>query len=354
MFKSRTALGCLILVTSLAVLVSFGYAAEKKPEATHMKFSSFVGPSHQTWKPNIEFARQLTEASGGKVIVDYYGAEALGKSFEHWDIVKEGLADIGVFCCVYTPSRFPLSLAVELPFFASSGRTGSKIITELLKKGLINHEFEEVNYIIPMQTSPAQIFSNKKIEKLEDFKGLRVTGFGKIWADTWEALGAKSVQIGYPDIYLALQRGTLDAAVTSWGASVGWKWQEVAKYAIDISIMSGWHCGNIMNKNAWNSLPPDVQKAWLPIFGAKSQEFSGGYDDHDKIGYQTWKNAPGREIIKFSDTERKKLGKKVIPVWEAWINREGEPAKKIYKAYVEVMKKLGEPVHVKIPGLYQE
>ena len=54
-----------------------------------------------------------------------------------------------------------------------------------------------------------------------------------------------------------------------------------------------------------------------------------------------------------------KIAKKVEVGWTNWIDKnekkgKGEGAKELYRTYVETMKNLGEPVYIKLPGLYQE
>ncbi len=351
MLTKRTCLASALV----AAVVSSGASAQGK-EPIHMKFSSFTTPAHFMTAHMKEYARELSEASGGSVVVDYYGAEALGKAAEHWDITKEGLADIGLFCAIYTPSRFPLSMFIELPFFSTSAQSSNKVVQALLAKKLINDEYKEVKLLSFYTTAPSQIFSNKKLVKLEDFKGMRLTGIGPVWTRTWSLLGGQAVAMGWPDIYLALDRGTIDAGTTSWAASKGWKWQEVAKHPVDISVMGGFFCGKLMNNQSWSKLAPDVQARWTSISEKYSMRFSKAYDDGDEEAKQAWK-AAGREISVFPPAEKQRLAEKLLPIWQEWLSRNeaaGKPAREIYRTYVAAMKAQGKPVVMKIPGLYQD
>ena len=184
----------LSLSLAAAAAVSLSAAAQQGKEPIRMKMSSFTTPAHFLTAHLKDYARELTEASGGSAIVDYYGAESLGKAAEQWDITREGLADIGFFCATYTPARFPLSSFVELPFFSASAQSSNKVVQALLAKNLINDEYREVRLLAISMAAPAQVFSNKKLEKLEDFKGMRLTGMGPVWTRTWSLLGGQSVQ----------------------------------------------------------------------------------------------------------------------------------------------------------------
>ena len=42
------------------------------------------------------------------------------------------------------------------------------------------------------------------------------------------------------DVYLSLERGTLDAAANNWASVMGYRWVEVAKYPIEMNFMGGY------------------------------------------------------------------------------------------------------------------
>lgn len=321
-----------------------------------MKLASFVPPAHFL-TPHLEaFTKELADASGGTVAIDYYGAEALGKSTEAIDITVEGLADMALFCTIYTPALFPLSSFIELPFFSTSAQTSSKVADALIEKGLIADEYTDFKLLVTSMTAPAQIFARKKLERLEDFKGLRLTGIGPIWTRTWSLLDGQAVSMGWPDIYLALERGTIDAATTNWAASISWNWPEVAAHPIDISIMGGFFCGIVMNNASWDGLSPDVQERWTEIAGRYSKRFSKSYDDGDSGAKEKWEKA-GRTIHVFAQDEKQRLAEALLPIWQDWFDEneaKGRPAREMYLTYVETMKELGEPVIMKLPGVFEE
>ena len=330
--------------------------AQEARQARTMKLASFVPPVHFL-TPHLEaFAQELGEASEGAITIDYYGAEALGKSTEAVDITVEGLADMALFCSIYTPSRFPLSSFVELPFFSNSAAISSKVVRALMDEGLINDEYVDFKLLATSTTAPAQIFARRKLERLEDFAGARLTGIGPVWTRTWSLLGGQAVSMGWPDIYLAMERGTIDAATTNWAASTGWKWQEVAEYPVDISIMGGFFCGIVMNNDSWRGLSADIQERWTEIADRYSTRFSRAYDEGDGAAKQKWQEA-GRSIHVFLPEEKQRLAEALLPIWQDWFDENeaaGRPAREIYRTYVATMEALGEPVVMKLPGVLDE
>ena len=334
------------------MLVSPLQAADK---VINLKFSSFLGPGHPASKVLKEFTEELSAVSDGKVAIKYYGSSALGKANEQYDMVTEGMADIALTCCGLQSSLFPLSLGVQLPFFSDSAKTGAKVLMGLKERGFFDNEFEDVVYPFPTTTTPGQVFSNKKITTIEDFKGLRIWGGDEVFRDICDVVGATPVIVSTPEVYLLLQRGTLDAASNSWTSAVaGYKWHEVTKYALNISLMSGWHCNISMNKKAWNKIPKDIQTKWKELFPKYTAKIAAVFDGVDSAMQGKLSKVPGYEITEFSEADRKKLAEMLIPVWQKWVDKNGKQGEEFYTAYVEIMKEIGEPVMVKLPGLYKD
>ena len=95
-----------------ALLVCFGSltgakAADEK-KSIHLKFSTWHPPVSRevktVWIPMLE---ELKKRSNGRITYTLYAGGALGKGPEHFDIVKNGLSDMGYFTATWTPGRFP-------------------------------------------------------------------------------------------------------------------------------------------------------------------------------------------------------------------------------------------------------
>lgn len=330
------------------------FAVQVQAQPVQMKASVYTPPAHYLTQFWIGLVKEMNEAAKGKATVELFHSEALGKSAEQWDIVREGLADISfTVSAIFYPARFTASAFVELPFLSQNVETSTKVIDALVRKNLITMEFDEVRLLAAYNTPPAQLFSNKPLAKLDDFKGLRVVGQGPVWTRTWSLLGAQGVAMGWPDIYLALDRKTVDAAPGNWAASRGWKWAEVAKHPIEIGIMGGFFNAAVINHQSWKKLPPDVQAAWTKIFAGAPARIAKLANENEDVGRKAARDL-GREILTFPAAEREKVAAKLVPIWQEWVARNDKakkPAKDIYRAYLEVMKSAGEPVVMKLPGM---
>lgn len=337
-FTTAAAIGCL----STAAVAQ---------EQMRMKVSSFIPEVHMLTQLTKDYMADLEAASGGTITLDYFGSEALGKATEQFDLTVEGLADIGVGCMVYTPSRFPLFGMLELPFFTTSSATGTRLAWEIGAHDALKKEFSDVKVLLPVVPTPSQIFANKKIESVEDFEGMRMVGIGPVFNRAYELMNVQAVSMGYPDTYLALERGTIEGGPLSWAASTGWKWQEVADYPINIDLMGGFACSIFMNKDSWAKLSPEMQAKWDDVAVKHSKIISSTYDANDAKAKVVWEGL-GKTILEFPESEREKLAELLTPVWVDWIEtneKAGRPAAELYRLYVKTMEELGEPVLINLP-----
>ena len=63
----------------------------------------------------------------------------------------------------------------------------------------------------------------------------------------------------FAETYTALERGTLDAAITGTKPGFGLRWYEVSKYLVGPISMRP-HISLAVNKATWKRLPPDIQQ----------------------------------------------------------------------------------------------
>jgi TRAP-type C4-dicarboxylate transport system substrate-binding protein len=345
-----------LLLLVMATLFGPAAASSRAEEPVIiLRLSTFIPPAHPASKLFQAFAKELESASHNRVKVEYYGTSSLGGAKEQYEITVEGLADLAVTCCAYKGSRFPLALGVQLPLFTDSAETGTQIIMELMRQGFFKREFADSVYLFPLATTPSRVFSNKKITKVEDFHGLRIFGGESVFIDVCDQLGATPITMSTPDVYMAMQRRTLDAGVAPWTPAIAaWRWQEVARYAIDVPILSGWHCNMVMHRESWERIPEDIKKAWRPLFPQYAIKFARLYQQLDSIMKAKCAKYRGCEIIEFPESEIHKLAERMVPVWQKWIADNGTEGRRFYRAYVEIMQRLGKKVWVKLPGLYDE
>ncbi|WP_306154234.1 TRAP transporter substrate-binding protein, partial [Roseovarius sp. MMSF_3281] len=125
----------------------------------------------------------------------------------------------------------------------------------------LNGIFDQHN-ATPMATwfyDPYQLWVTSDVDSFEGLKGLKVRGSSPEQAEFLSSIGASPVNIQPGELYIALQRGTVDGTITGQGAVVGFKWSEVLKGGILANVMMT-STGPILNRDRFNSLPSEYQE----------------------------------------------------------------------------------------------
>jgi TRAP-type C4-dicarboxylate transport system substrate-binding protein len=153
----------------------------------------------------------------------------------------------------------------------------------------------------------------KPVRTLEDIKGLKVRGTGRI-GDIVKALGATPMPIEIVDMYESLRRGVVDGNLGSAEQLEGFKIGELLKY-----VTASWKTGGcfgfytMMSKAKWDTLPPDMQKLFTDVSNEYKDKWGIAFNSIDFGGIQYLKSHGG-QVINLSDAETTKWVKAVQPV----------------------------------------
>src|SRR5271157_2811355 len=120
-----------LLVLWLAALTSPAMAQEKTFE---LKLSHWVPASHPLQKALEDWGAAVEKESGGTIKYKVFPAQQLGKAFDHYDMARDGIADLTYVNPGYQPGRFPIIAAGELPFLVSDGKGGTAAIDAWYRK----------------------------------------------------------------------------------------------------------------------------------------------------------------------------------------------------------------------------
>jgi TRAP-type mannitol/chloroaromatic compound transport system substrate-binding protein len=115
------------------------------------------------------------------------------------------------------------------------------------------------------------LFSNKRSTKMSDFKGMRIRTPGW-YMDIMNNLGASVSPLPGGEVYLALERGVIDAAEYSTPAiNYPMGFDEITKYAIQPGVhQPAFQCDIIINQQAYDALPEDLK--WIIDIAAKETQ----------------------------------------------------------------------------------
>ena len=285
------------------LLLTFSLVQAQAPTAQNpkvLKLSLYISPSHFALDPKVGVLTKWIEAvekeTGGRIKFKIYYSQALGKTKDHFDMVRMGVADVVNIVTAYTPAYFPLMTIASLPGSApgKSLDVVAKALWELHKRGLLDKKFKEVKVLNLDSTMRNVLFlHNKKITSMADFKNLKVETTGE-GIKIVSALGATPVPLPITDAYMALQKGMIDALVHNWAAAPAYKTYEVTRYVLEGVDFGCSPLALLMNLDTWNSLPPDIQKSIDNVDERfVGQIVYGSADKKSMIGYELYGEEKG-------------------------------------------------------------
>src|SRR5436853_7713067 len=161
--------------TFLALLLAASVTpALAQDKTVNMKVSLWVPPAHPLVPATKAWAEDIEKASGGTIKSTVFPAQQLGKAFDHYDMARDGIADITYVNPGYQPGRFPIIGAGELPFLMSDAKGGSEGLDAWYRK-YADKEMKDVKFCLAFIHSPSSFHSRtRKIVVPDDIKGMKI------------------------------------------------------------------------------------------------------------------------------------------------------------------------------------
>ena len=172
------------------------------------------------------------------------------------------------------------------------------------------------------------LFCRERIDSLDGFAGKRIRSHSTALSDWLNGMGAEPRFVAFAEVYVELDRGSLDCAFTGAFPAHGQRWYEVAEYMIGPLFNFPAH-SNVINENAWNSIPADLQQILLEE-AARSEleamrlaavQFEKGLTENQDAGLELIPFSPDILTHSFETAAMEH----VIPAWMRRMGRAGSP-----------------------------
>ena len=317
-----------VLVLFFAVLLNANtaFSAEKWDMALAYGASNFHSANA------TEFAKNVSDKSGGKLTIVTHPGGSLYKGGEIFRAVRTGQAQIGERFMSALGKEDPLLEVDSQPFLATSyddamdlyQASKPEIVKGLDSKGLV------FLYAVPW---PAQgLYSKKEINSIADLKGLKFRAYNSATIRIAELTGMAPTKIEAAEISQAFSTGAVESMITSPTTGKNKKiWENGVKYFYDIAA---WFPKNmvIVNKDAWNQLDSATQK--LVMMEASKAEKKGWA--LSKKGNKDDKKAladAGMKVGKVNAELKKHFENVGATMSKEWADRAGSRGQGVLAAY---------------------
>lgn len=208
------------------------------------------------------FAKNVSEATGGKVTIEVFPSGQLGGEMDSYEGLGMGTVDM----CIATGNIFGLyydkTTIMDLPFLFKDGEAAQNLLDSELMAGIMKDLSDKTNavHLGWGEGGFRQVFNNiRPIKTPADLKGIKLrVPETKIFVDTFSALGANVTPMTYSETYTGLQQKTIDGIEVPVGNGYTVGFYEVCKYlsltrhfynALSISI----------SKSLYDGMSPELQ-----------------------------------------------------------------------------------------------
>ncbi len=225
--------GC---VYAAALLIGGATGALAQDKTFELKLSHWVPPSHPLQKALEEWGASVEKDSGGTIKDKVFPAQQLGKAFDHYDMARDGIADLTYINPGYQPGRFPIIGAGELPFLMTNAKGGTQALDAWYRK-YADKEMKDVKFCLAFVHDPGAFHSRSKTILVPgDIKGMKVRPAHATMATFVTMLGGTNVQAAAPEVRDILEKGVADAVTFPWGSVPLFGIDKVTKYHLDMPL----------------------------------------------------------------------------------------------------------------------
>lgn len=255
----------LMFLGAITMVLAFGTNALAKK--IRWKMGSTWTPAINLYYGDKQMIKYVKEMTNGDFEIKWFPSGSLMKAFEYFDACSKGVVQMAGDWPSYWASKDPaFDFLGSFPF----GFTNVDYINWMYDWGgleLMQELFGQYGMtyfslgVTPMESGFRTTEKAGPIKSIEDYKGkkLRTPSRATIWI--MKQVGGSPIKIAGGEIYLGIERGTLDGAEFS-SPGVDWEmgFAEITKYwSVPCWFQPCSQLGTMVNLKAYNSLPKNYQ-----------------------------------------------------------------------------------------------
>jgi len=313
------------LAAAMALTVAgCGGGDKKADQKVTLKMATALPSSHPLVKAMDTLKAKANEKSKGSVTIQIYPAGQLYNDKNMNDAIISGGIDMGLNTVGRWATIVPAMDIFDVPFIfpsyekvdkAIDSGLGEKLGSELLKKGVRPLIWSDYGFV--------QYANNKKLVKTPaDFDGLKIRGYSKYSAETIKAMGASSVTMGSSEVYMGIQRGTIDGQTSGTTAMRDRKMYEVHKY-LTVTNHASPEFIVAINEKSYSKLNADQKKA-LDAAALEVRDMIRANAKAEDLKALADLKAKGMEVYEVPENELQAWRDATKPVWDLFIKENGK------------------------------
>ncbi|RMC36474.1 TRAP transporter substrate-binding protein [Paracoccus alkanivorans] len=227
-----------------------------------IKLGHLANEENSWHKASLKFGEEVAKLTDGRVEVQVFPNESLGKEIDLINGMQLGTADMTI-TGESLQNWSPMAALLAVPYAYNSleqmdevaaGDIGTQIKEEILARA-------QIRPIAYFARGPRNLTSNREVMTPEDLSGLKLRVPNvPLFVKTWEALGAQPTPMAFSEVFTSLQNGTIDAQENPLALIESANFNEVQKFVNKTEHVRSWIYLTI-SEMTWGRLSAEDQEA---------------------------------------------------------------------------------------------
>ncbi|MCR4264628.1 TRAP transporter substrate-binding protein [Nitratireductor sp. ZSWI3] len=258
----------LIAGVAASMLAGSALAAE-----VTLKLGHLANEDNIWHKAAVKFGEELKTLTDGRIEVEVYPNESLGKEMDLINGMQLGTADMTI-TGESLQNWAPMAALLAVPYAYSSlehmdevagGEIGDRIEAEIVEKA-------RVRPVAYFARGPRNLTSNREIKSPDDLNGLKLRVPNvPLFVDVWKALGASPTPMAFSEVFTSLQNGTIDGQENPLALIKSANFNEVQKFVNKTEHVRSW-IYLVISELTWSKLS-DADKDAVMKAAATTQAY---------------------------------------------------------------------------------
>lgn len=309
-----------VMVTAVSLLAGLLGTAQAQ---TNMKISISIGKDSHQGVGIDTFAQEVEKRTNGRYKIQTFYSGSLGGERESIESVQLGTQELTLTSTGPVPNFVPEARILDIPFLfrdkaharaVLDGPIGQELLTKFESKGFKALAWSE-NGVRHMTNS------KRAVNSPSDLKGLKMrTMENPVHVAAYKGLGIVTTPMAFPEVFTALQQGTVDGQENPLSVIMAAKFDQVQKH---LSLTGHVYSPAIilMNKAAFDKLAAADKTAFLEAAKVAAKANRDRVDVDDAKGVADLRSK-GMQVVE--NVDKSKFMDQLKPVFEQFEKQFGK------------------------------
>lgn len=231
----------------------------------------------------IKFAEELAGLTEGRINVEVFPNESLGKEIDLINGMQLGTVDMTI-TGESLQNWAPMAALLAVPYAyksiahmdeIASGSIGDDIKAQIIEKA-------QIRPIAYFARGPRNLTSNRPITSPDELDGLKMRVPNvPLFVDVWKSLGAQPTPMAFSEVFTSLQNGTIDAQENPLALIKSANFNEVQDFVNQTEHVRSWIYLTI-SELTWNKLSAEDQQSVMDAAATAQAYERGLFEAEDK------------------------------------------------------------------------